>query len=189
MSAHIIAINGNLRAHSRTEFVAQTALHGAKHPDVTTEVLNLHTFNLPLFDHRPDTVSYAPGVWHFLEQIRYASGFIFVAPVYHGTVSGAFKNALDFLHLTEPEAYQGKVVGLISVAGGTMSVNTINTLDYIVRALHLWRVPTSVAVPGAAITPDGEWCDPYIERRLHTLGTEVRRATQTLIDTPVVEYH
>ena len=189
MSTHIIAITGSQRAHSRTERVAQAALRGAIHPDVTTEVLNLHTLDLPLFDNRTDVDTYTSGVWHLLEQIRHASGFIFVAPVYHGTVSGAFKNALDFLHLAEPEAYQGKVVGLISVAGGAMSVNTINTLDYIARALHLWRAPTTVAVHGDAMNPAGEFCDPSIERRLYTLGAEVRRAAQVLIDTHVIQYH
>ncbi|MEM8530893.1 MAG: NADPH-dependent FMN reductase [Chloroflexota bacterium] len=189
MPTHIIAITGSLRAHSRTELVAHTALRGAIYPEVTTEVLNLHTLQLPLFDNRADVDTYPAAVWHFLEQIRHAAGFLFVAPVYHGTVSGAFKNALDFLHLAEPDAYQGKVVGLISVAGGAMSVNTINTLDYIARALHLWRVPTTVAVPGAAITPEGTLGDPDIERRLSTLGAEVCRATQVLLDTPVIEYH
>ena len=178
MSAHIVAINGSLRPHSRTELVAHTVLEGARHPDVTTEVLNLHMFDLPLFNNRADVSTYPSDVWHFLEQIRVASGFIFVTPVYHGTLSGAFKNALDFLHLAEPDTYHGKIVGLVSVAGGAMSVNTINTLDYIARALHLWRVPTTVAVAGDAITPDGIINDPVIMRRLQTLGAEMCQATQ-----------
>ncbi|NOK63073.1 MAG: NADPH-dependent oxidoreductase [Chloroflexi bacterium AL-W] len=187
MPTHIVAINGSLRAHSRTELVAHTVLRGAIHADVTTEVLNLYSFDLPLFDNRTDVGTYPPSVWRFLEQIQVASGFIFVTPVYHGTMSGAFKNALDFLHLAEPNVYQGKVVGLVSVAGGAMSVNTINTLDYIARALNLWRAPTTVAVSGDAITPDG--CDPHIARRLCTLGREVRQATQVLFDAPVLQYH
>ena len=182
MSTHIVAINGSLRARSRTEQVAETTLRGAMQPGITTELINLHTLNLPIFDNRVDIESYPPSVQHFLEQIRDASGFIFVTPVYHGTVSGAFKNALDFLYLVEPESYQGKVVGLVSVAGGAMSVNTINTLDYIARALHLWRTPTTVAVSGDAITSDGELCNPDIVRRLQDVGKEVSHAAQLLLD-------
>ncbi|MEM8534848.1 MAG: NAD(P)H-dependent oxidoreductase [Chloroflexota bacterium] len=185
MSTHIVAINGSLRAHSRTEHVAKTALRGAMQPGITTELINLYKLNLPVFDNRVNTESYPPGVQHFLGQMRDASGFIFVTPVYHGTMSGAFKNALDFLYLVDPEVYQGKVVGLVSVAGGAMSVNTINTLDYIARALHLWRTPTTVAVSGDAITSDGELCNPDIIRRLQNVGREVSQAAQLLLDTAI----
>jgi FMN reductase len=44
------------------------------------------------------------------------------SPMYQGTISGAFKNALDRLHglgAREPPFLFDKVIGLISAAGGT----------------------------------------------------------------------
>jgi FMN reductase len=47
---------------------------------------------------------------------------VWSSPLNHGTVSGAFKNALDWLQLLgdhEPPYLTDKVIGLVSTAGGT----------------------------------------------------------------------
>jgi NAD(P)H-dependent FMN reductase len=173
MQPHVVAISGSLREGSRTLKAAEVALRGASIAGATTELVDLRRVALPFFDARKDETTYPSSVWELLDPTGRADGLILASPVYHGTVSGALKNALDFLHLLGHDGLDGKVVGLISVAGGGEGTNTLNTLEYIARSLHLWTMPMTVAVPGSAFCGDGELHDVRISKRLIDLGREV----------------
>ena len=91
--------------------------------------------------------------------------------MYQGTISGAFKNALDWLHVLgsrEPPFLHDKVIGLISAAGGTHGLQAINTMEFATRALRGWAVPYVVPVATAArvFDEDGRVRDPAIELQL-----------------------
>lgn len=67
-------------------------------------------------------------------------------------MSGAFKNALDWLQLLaqrEPPYLADKVVGLISVAGGVQGLQAVNTMEFVVRALRGWAVPLVIPIAQA----------------------------------------
>ena len=103
--------------------------------------------------------------------------------MYQGTISGAFKNALDWLHVLgdrEPPFLHDKVIGLISAAGGTQGLQAINTMEFAVRALRGWAVPYVVPVAAAARLFDrtGRIQDRAVELQLKTLGGEVVRVAQ-----------
>jgi FMN reductase len=56
---------------------------------------------------------------------------------YNGTISGSLKNALHWLILLgdrHPPYLTGKLVGLISTAGGVQGVQAVNTMEFVVRA-------------------------------------------------------
>jgi len=117
-------------------------------------------------------------VFTLLEKVRQADGLILASPVYHGTLSGSLKNALDFLELLandEPPWLEGKVVGLISVAGGGPGINAINSMQYACRALHAWTLPKAVAIPGSAFGSDGKLQDSRLKERLLNLGKDVAK--------------
>ena len=64
--------------------------------------------------------------------------------MYNGTISGSFKNAVDWLKLLDdrtPPYLTDKVVGLISTAGGVQGLQAVNTMEFVVRALRGWAVP------------------------------------------------
>ena len=98
--------------------------------------------------------------------------------MYQGTISGAFKNALDWLHILgerDPPFLWDKVIGLVSAAGGTQGLEAINTMEFAVRALRGWAVPYVVPVAGAmrAFDADGRIREPTVGLQLKTLGEEV----------------
>src|SRR5881628_1491999 len=100
--------------------------------------------------------------------------------MYQGTISGALKNALDWLHLLrdrDPPFLHDKVIGLISAAGGTQGLQAINTMEFAVRALRGWAVPYVIPVASAftVFDPDGRITDESVELQLRTLGAEVVR--------------
>lgn len=95
------------------------------------------------------------------------------SPEYHGTMTGALKNALDFL---EGRHLRDKQVALVGVAGGSMgATNTVNTLQLIMRNLHAWPLPASPSIPSAynAFTPDGKLKDERLQARMETLGQQL----------------
>jgi FMN reductase len=81
-----------------------------------------------------------------------ATGMIWSSPLYHGTVSGAFKNALDWLDLLsdrDPPFLTDKVIGFISAAGGVQALQAVNTMEFVVRALRGMAVPLVAPVTRA----------------------------------------
>jgi FMN reductase len=113
-----------------------------------------------------------------IESCYGADGMLWSSPMYQGTISGAFKNALDWLHVLgarEPPFLHDTVIGLISAAGGTHALQAINTMEFATRALRAWAVPYVVPVAAAArvFDPAGRVQDEVVELQLRTLGGEV----------------
>ncbi len=144
-------------------------------------MLDLRELQLPMYS--PDEADPGPAARQLIETCYSADGMLWSSPMYQGTISGAFKNALDWLHdlgSREPPFLHDKVVGLISAAGGTQGLQAINTMEFSVRALRAWDVPYVVPVAAAARVFDeqGRVSDPVVEEQLISLGGEVVRVAE-----------
>ncbi len=159
----------------------QLALEGAAGAGADTTLLDLRELALPMYD--PDDDAPPPGAERLIESCYDADGMLWSSPMYQGTISGAFKNALDWLHVLgsrEPPFLHDKVVGLISAAGGTQGLQAINTMEFATRALRAWDVPYVVPVAAAArvFDDDGQVKDAAVGLQLKTLGGEVVRVAR-----------
>jgi FMN reductase len=178
----IVGLGGSLRASSRSRAALALALNGAAASGATVELLDLKQLDLPMFN--PEREANAPAAVRAMVETCYeADGMLWSSPMYNGSVSGSFKNAIDWLHTLgsrEPPYLHDKVIGLISAAGGTQGLQVINTMDFSVRSLRAWAVPYAVPVSGAtsAFTDSGAAQDEAIELQLGTLGTEVARVAE-----------
>jgi FMN reductase len=108
---------------------------------------------------------------------------VWSSPMYQGTISGAFKNALDWLRALgdrDPAYLHDEVIGLVRAAGGTQGLQAINTMEYAVRALRGWAVPYVVPVSAAwrVFGEDGAVLDETVALQLRTLGAEVVRVAE-----------
>ena len=96
----------------------------------------------------PELESDPPAVVGTFANACYAAdGMLWSSPMYNGSVSGSFKNAIDWLHMLgsrEPPYLHDEVIGLISAAGGTQGLQVINTMEFSVRSLRGWAVPADV---------------------------------------------
>src|SRR5258708_15561976 len=96
------------------------------------------------------------------------------SPLYHGTISGSFKNALDWLQLLsdrQPAFLTDKVIGLISTAGGTQGLQGVNTMEFVVRALRGWAVPLVIPIPQAwRALEEGHVLNESLAAQLRPLG-------------------
>jgi len=116
---------------------------------------------------------YPEDVHRLRRELREAQGIILATPEYHGSLTGALKNMLD---LMSTEEFEGKIVGLIGVAGGQVgAINSLNTMKTICRNLHCWVLPqeVSIAESGRGIGDDGSMNDEALEGRLLNLGRQV----------------
>lgn len=73
-----------------------------------------------------------------------ADGIVLATPEYHGAMSGALKNALDFLW---PQ-FGGKPVTVASVAGGAVGVSSMLMLQTIMRQVHAINSPEWISLCG-----------------------------------------
>jgi FMN reductase len=177
----IVGLGGSLARISRSRAALQVALDGAANAGAETELLDLHELELPIY--HPDTDEPTPAAARLIESCYAADGMLWSSPLYQGTISGAFKNALDWLHVLggrKPPFLHDKVIGLISAAGGTQGLQAINTMEFAVRALRGWAVPYVVPVAAAARIFDatGRIQDQAVELQLKTLGGEVVRVAE-----------
>jgi len=169
----IVGLGGSLAAESKSRAALATGLSGAQEAGAETVLLDLRELDLPLYS---TEVEPTPDVLRLVETLESADGLIWSSPLYQGSISGSFKNALDWLHLPSGNVYlTDKVVGLISVAGGTQGLQAINTMEFCVRALRAWAVPLVVAVPRAAVMEEAT------ERQLRMLGSEVVRIAEHFV--------
>jgi FMN reductase len=180
-SIHIVGLGGSLRPRSSSLAALKIALAGAADGGAETELLDVRDLGLPFYVPGMDDCPEAVG--RFCDAIHAADGFVWSSPMYHGTISGSFKNALDWLQLLadrDPPYLTDKVVGLISTAGGTQGLQAVNTMEYVVRALRGWAVPLVLPIARAfeAFDAAGHPRDPQVEAQLRTLGAEVARAAR-----------
>lgn len=177
----IVGLGGSLARVSKSRAALRTALEGASDAGAQTELLDLRELDLPMYN--PDDQVPTAAAARLIEACYSADGLLWSSPMYQGTISGALKNALDWLHVLgtrDPPYLHDKVIGLLSAAGGTQGLQAINTMEFAVRALRGWAVPYVVPVASAARVFDreGRIQDEAIELQLKTLGSEVVRVAE-----------
>ena len=134
----IVVINGTPRKYGRTRIAAK---HMADTLDA--HLIDLSTMDLPMFNGDKDQSSLA-NVQLLDETAREADAFIWLSPEYHGGLSGALKNCLDFLN---GDHFKQKPVLLFSVAGGGKGgINSLNQMRLIGRALYAHVVPNQMVL-------------------------------------------
>ena len=174
----IVGLGGSLAAPSRSLAALKIALAAAKEAGATTRLFDLKTLDFPMYS--PATKSAPESVKAWAEAVHAADGLLWSSPLYHGTISGSFKNALDWLQLLidrQPPLLTDKVVGLISAAGGSQGLQAVNTMEFIVRALRGWAVPLVIPIAEAwrVFDAEGQTKDTQVVALLRTLGQEVVR--------------
>ena len=169
----IVGISGSLREGSTTRRTVELALAGAAEVGAVTQLIDLREYDLPLCDARRD--AYPPDVARLRSEVGAATGIILGTPEYHGSLSGALKNALDLMGFGE---FEGKMIGLVGVAGGGAGAyNALNTLRTIGRSLHAWVIPEQASIPEAHRHFDGagQLTDDGMRKRAMDVGRQVAR--------------
>ena len=176
----VVGLGGSMSKNSNSLAALKIALQGAAEAGARTELLDIRELALPMFD--PSNTKPPTSVFKLCDAGAEADGLIWSSPMYHGTISGSFKNALDWLQLLAdrtPPYLTDKVVGLISTAGGVQGLQAVNTMEFVVRSLRGWAVPLVMPIAQAwkAFDEQGKPVDTTLSEQLRALGREVARGS------------
>lgn len=140
-----LCIVGSPRQESKTRLIvnridAELTKHG-----IQSEIWHLAERPLPIMDteQRADpSLITDENVLSFFEKVRAADIMVWATPTYHGSISGALKNALDWLPST---FFREKTVGLICHSGGTRKMQPLVQLRVLGRAVGSYVIRGEVA--------------------------------------------
>lgn len=141
----IAIIIGSTRPGRHGEAVARWVHNLAvKRSDAEFEVVDLVDFRLPLLDEpMPASVGEytLPHTRAWAAKIATSDAYVFVTPEYNHSVSGALKNAIDFLYAE----WNNKAAGFVSY-GSTGGTRAVEHLRSVMAELQVADVQTQVAL-------------------------------------------
>jgi len=144
---NILIINGSPRETGRTTQVTREI-----HKSYQSSFLDLSQLSLPIFTgelHQYETEE----VQELIKKIEKADGILLATPEYHGAMSGALKNAFDFLNSAY---FAHKPVALVAVSGGGKGgINALNNLRTVTRALYANVLSKQLVLDPADIVEKG----------------------------------
>jgi FMN reductase len=175
-SLRVVGVGGTLREGSASLGALRRALAAAGEAGAETELLDLRELDLPMYQPGRALEEYGPGAARLVEELRGADAVLISTAAYHGTLAGVTKNALDFAQFLsggDHPYFDGKVVGLISTAGGEQAgANATGALVHVVHSLRGVVAPLMVQISKAWQRADrsGDITDELYGRRLDSLG-------------------
>jgi FMN reductase len=175
----IVCLGGSMEDNSSTLALLKYSAAGLKKLGADTYLADIRKFDLPIFSYKALKSLKNEKFSIFTKNIKEADGFIFASPEYHGSVSSAFKNAIDFLEILageDPPYLNLKPVGCISVGGAeNAGYATLNAMVHIVHNLRAVAAPSSVAIGygNNLFNKKGELINEAVEKRINRLVSEV----------------
>lgn len=142
----ILILYGSLRPQSFSRKLALEAERLLRHFGAQTRVFDPH--ELPMLD---STSADHPKVRQLREWSQWSEGQVWVSPERHGTVTGVFKNQIDWLPLESGgvRPTQGRTLAVMQVCGGSQSFNVVNTLRVLGRWMRMVVIPNQSSVAKA----------------------------------------
>jgi arsenical resistance protein ArsH len=142
----ILLLYGSLRERSYSRLLTLEAERLLKHLGAETRVYDPR--DLPVADSVPAD---HPKVAELRALSLWSEGQVWCSPERHGTITGVFKNQIDWLplELRGVRPTQGRVLAVMQVSGGSQSFNAVNTLRILGRWMRMVTIPNQSSVAKA----------------------------------------
>jgi NAD(P)H-dependent FMN reductase len=147
-TVNLLGVAGSMRQQSYSSCVLKMVLEEAKKYNADINMLELRKINLPLYD--PSEIrsdEFSSNNNNVLERIttalRRADIFVLASPDYHGSMSGAMKNFLDYFW----EEFAGKTFGYI-IASHEKGLTVADQMRTAVRQCYGWSMPYNISING-----------------------------------------
>jgi FMN reductase len=182
----IIGLGGSLENVSSTYFALKFVMDELKRRGAETIIYDIRSMKFPIFELDKVKHGIDKEINKFLDDVYKADGYILASPEYHGTVSGAFKNVVDYIYLLKdrtPPFITGKPAGCIATGGGEISgVTTLQSLINIVHNLRGIAVSGNTAIGNAdeCFNSKGNITRIKVKQRLERLASEVYELARKL---------
>lgn len=133
-----------------------------------TRLLDLRVIDLPMYRPRGAAIV-TDGVRAAEEAVNWADAFLLASPDYHGSMSGAMKNFLDYYW----EEFSGKVFGYVC-ASHEKGLTVMDQMRTVVRQCYGWSLPYGVSFNGDEdFDADGNIKNASVARRLRMLARDL----------------
>jgi len=142
----ILILYGSLRPQSFSRKLAYEAERILQHLGAETHVFD--PAELPVLDSVPTD---HPKVQELRALSLWSEGHVWISPERHGTMTGVFKNQIDWLPLEEGgvRPTQGRTLAVMQVSGGSQSFNVVNALRVLGRWMRMVTIPNQSSVAKA----------------------------------------
>lgn len=168
----VVGISGSLRLESYNRKALQSAKHFAAELDVTVDEIDLKELNLPLYDTDLESPRFPPSVQMLREKFEETDILLIASPEYNHSISGALKNAIDWLSIGK-NILDGKIAAIFGASTGMFgTVRGQIHLRQILSALNVSMLPQpQVYIRHAAdiFNNDGTMKDSKIQNQLRDL--------------------
>lgn len=157
-----------MRADPHSARALEVVLREAREHGAETQMLDLRRTQLPMYN--PDAGTEAhDAVREATEAVAWADCFVLASPDYHGSMSGAMKNFLDYYY-TE---FGGKVFAYVC-ASEEKGLTAMDQMRTAVRQCYGWSLPYGVSVNGNTdFDREGRIQNANTARRLRMLGRDL----------------
>lgn len=167
----IVLLAGSNRKGASSTLLVKSMAKRMEQKQVQASVFDLAEWQLPIYSPDADYSNH-DGLRRLNRLMLEADGIVLSTPEYHGSISGALKNALDFLG---QDHFAGKPVLSISSAGGPVGVSSLTQLQAIVRNLHGINSPQWISI-------GGDQRARYASPATAELDNRAERAMEALLD-------
>jgi len=162
---NVLGVAGSTRQSSYSTRALKIALEHAKKHGAEVRLLELNRTVLPLYD---PSAPASKEVEHAAEAIAWADAFILASPDYHGSMSGALKNFLDYFY----EEFAGKVFGYI-VASHEKGLTVMDQMRTAVRQCYGWSMPYGVSTNGPQDFTGQQTANTKLSSRLRMMARDL----------------
>ena len=160
----VLMLYGSLRERSYSRLLAEEAARVLE--GLGCEVRWFHSKDLPV---KAPGLDEHPEVVRLRELSLWSEAHVWSCPEMHGTITGVFKNQIDWIPLSlgSVRPTQGRTLAVMQVNGGSQSFNVVNSLRVLGRWMRMITIPnqSSVAKAYNEFHEDGRMKDsPYRDR-------------------------
>ncbi len=140
----ILAFAASVRTGSLNKRLITLAASLARETGADVDLADMREFDMPLYDgDLEERAGLPPGAQELKRRVERADALLISTPEYNYSVSGVFKNAIDWVSRARPMPWRGKSVYLMSASPSPMGG---------IRGLWQARIPLEGC--GALVFPD-----------------------------------
>ena len=187
----ILAFGGSLRRDSFNQKLATLAAAGAREAGAEVTLIALRDFPLPVFDQDLEDAEGLPAAAKKLKKLFCEhDGLLIASAEYNSSISGALKNAIDWVSRAETDvepslvAFAGKTAILCAASPGALGgLRGLVHVRAILGNIGVTVLPDQVAVSKAhkAFRADGSLADEKQAAKVKNLGAQLTQHLAKLL--------
>jgi len=180
---NILILSGSVRTGRRSHEVAvELQKRFISHGLLDTHVLDLAVYNLPVLEEKFLAGKDMPaGLSEIQHKLDTADAMVFLSPEYHGSYSGALKNAVDYFW----KEFTRKPIGVVAVASGRFGgINASTEMQQLVLSLGGFPMPYKLLIPMVqnAFDENGRVTDELLSKNFDKFITEYAWFAEAITD-------